>query len=550
MTERETMEFDVVIVGAGPAGLAAAIRLKQLAAETGKDVSVVVLEKGSQVGAHILSGAVIDPVALDRLLPQWREQDSPLQTQVSEDRFYYLTENSGIGFPSFLMPPLMSNHGCYIGSLGSLCRWLGEQAEALGVEIYPGISVTDAMFGPNGEVEGVITGDMGVARDGTHKDSYTPGIALTGKYTLLAEGARGSLTKQLIRRFSLDAESGPQKYGIGLKELWEVPKEKHKPGFVQHTMGWPLGDSTGGGSFLYHFGENLVSVGFVVHLDYANPYLNPFKEFQRAKLHPRIAEHLQGGGRISYGARALTEGGWQAIPRLAFPGGALIGCAAGFMNVPRIKGSHNAMLSGMMAAEAAFAALRDARSRDVLDAYEQSLKQSSMADELKRVRNVKPLWSRLGTRLGVMLAGIDMWLNTIFPFLTHTLKHSKPDYASLEKAAKAEQIDYPKPDGVLSFDILSSVFLSGTNHAEDQPVHLRLTDPSIPIAENLPEYAEPAQRYCPAQVYEVVAEGDRLRFQINAQNCVHCKTCDVKDPAQNITWVPPEGGDGPNYVNM
>jgi electron-transferring-flavoprotein dehydrogenase len=550
VTDRETMEFDVVIVGAGPAGLAAAIRLKQLAAETGKDVSVVVLEKGSQVGAHILSGAVIDPVALDRLLPQWREQDSPLQTQVSEDRFYYLTENSGIGFPSFLMPPLMSNHGCYIGSLGSLCRWLGEQAEALGVEIYPGISVTDAMFGPNGEVEGVITGDMGVARDGTHKDSYTPGIALTGKYTLLAEGARGSLTKQLIRRFSLDAESGPQKYGIGLKELWEVPKDKHKPGLVQHTMGWPLGDSTGGGSFLYHFGENLVSVGFVVHLDYANPYLNPFKEFQRAKLHPRIAEHLQGGRRISSGARALTEGGWQAIPRLAFPGGALIGCAAGFMNVPRIKGSHNAMLSGMMAAEAAFAAIQAGRSRDVLDAYEQSLEQSSMATELKRVRNVKPLWSRLGTRLGVMLGGIDMWLNTIFPFLTHTLKHSKPDYASLDKAAKAEQIDYPKPDGVLSFDILSSVFLSGTNHAENQPVHLRLTDPSIPIAENLPEYAEPAQRYCPAQVYEVVAEGDRLRFQINAQNCVHCKTCDVKDPAQNITWVPPEGGDGPNYVNM
>jgi electron-transferring-flavoprotein dehydrogenase len=548
VTPRETMEFDVVIVGAGPAGLAAAIRLKQLAAETGKDVSVVVLEKGSQVGAHILSGAVIDPVALDRLLPDWREQDSPLQTQVSEDRFYYLTEKSGIGFPFFLMPPLMSNHGCYIGSLGSLCRWLGEQAEALGVEIYPGISVTEGMFGPNGEVEGVITGDMGVARDGTHKDSYTPGIALTGKYTLLAEGARGSLTKQLIRRFSLDAESGPQKYGIGLKELWEVPKEKHRPGLVQHTMGWPLENSTGGGSFLYHFGENLLSVGFVVHLDYANPYLNPFKEFQRAKLHPRIAEHLQGGRRISYGARALTEGGWQAIPRLAFPGGALIGCAAGFMNVPRIKGSHNAMLSGMMAAEAAFAAIGAGRSRDVLDAYEQSLKQSSMATELKKVRNVKPLWSRLGTRLGVMLGGIDMWLNTIFPFLTHTLKHSKPDYATLEKAVQAKQIEYPKPDGVLTFDILSSVFLSGTNHAENQPVHLRLTDPSIPIAENLPEYAEPAQRYCPAQVYEVVNEGGR--FQINAQNCVHCKTCDVKDPAQNIIWVPPEGGDGPNYVNM
>jgi electron-transferring-flavoprotein dehydrogenase len=550
VTPRETMEFDVVIVGAGPAGLAAAIRLKQLAAETGKDVSVVVLEKGSQVGAHILSGAVIDPVALDRLLPDWREQDSPLQTQVSEDRFYYLTEKSGIGFPFFLMPPLMSNHGCYIGSLGSLCRWLGEQAEALGVEIYPGISVTEGMFGPNGEVEGVITGDMGVARDGTHKDSYTPGIALTGKYTLLAEGARGSLTKQLIRRFSLDAESGPQKYGIGLKELWEVPKEKHRPGLVQHTMGWPLENSTGGGSFLYHFGENLLSVGFVVHLDYANPYLNPFKEFQRAKLHPRIVEHLQDGRRISYGARALTEGGWQAIPRLAFPGGALIGCAAGFMNVPRIKGSHNAMLSGMMAAEAAFAAIGAGRSRDVLDAYEQSVKQSSMATELKKVRNVKPLWSRLGTRLGVMLGGIDMWLNTIFPFLTHTLKHSKPDYATLEKAVQAKQIEYPKPDGVLTFDILSSVFLSGTNHAENQPVHLRLTDPSIPIAENLPEYAEPAQRYCPAQVYEVVDEGGKLRFQINAQNCVHCKTCDVKDPAQNIIWVPPEGGDGPNYVNM
>jgi len=548
--ERETMEFDVVIVGAGPAGLAAAIRLKQLAAETGKDISVVVLEKGSQVGAHILSGAVIDPVALDRLLPDWREQDSPLQTEVSEDHFYYLTEKGGIGFPSFLMPPLMSNHGCYIGSLGSLCRWLGEQAEALGVEVYPGISVTDAMFGPNGEVEGVITGDMGVARDGTHKDSYTPGIALTGKYTLLAEGARGSLTKQLVRRFSLDAESGPQKYGIGLKELWEVPKEKHRPGLVQHTMGWPLHDRTGGGSFLYHFGENLVSVGFVVHLDYANPYLNPFKEFQRAKLHPRIASHLEGGRRISYGARALTEGGWQAIPRLAFPGGALIGCAAGFMNVPRIKGSHNAMLTGMMAAEAAFAAIAQGRSRDTLEAYPQAVEASSMAKELKRVRNVKPLWSRFGTRLGVMLGGIDMWLNTIFPFLGHTLKHLKPDYATLNKAADAKPINYGKPDGVISFDILSSVFLSGTNHAENQPVHLKLADPSIPIDENLPEYAEPAQRYCPAMVYEVVQEGDNLRFQINAQNCVHCKTCDVKDPAQNITWVPPEGGDGPNYVNM
>src|SRR6476646_3836661 len=513
------MEFDVVIVGAGPAGLAAAIRLKHLAAETGKDVSVVVLEKGSQVGAHILSGAVIDPVALDRLLPQWRKQDSPLQTQVSEDRFYYLTENSGIGFPSFLMPPLMSNHGCYIGSLGSLCRWLGEQAEALGIEIYPGISVTDAMFGPNGEVEGVITGDMGVARDGTHKDSYTPGIALTGKYTLLAEGARGSLTKQLIRKFGLDAKSGPQKYGIGLKELWEIPAAKHKPGFV-------------------------------VHLDYADPYLNPFKEFQRAKTHPLIAAQLEGGKRIAYGARALTEGGWQAIPELAFPGGALIGCAAGFMNVPRIKGSHNAMLSGMMAAEAAFDAVMAGRSGDVLEAYPRNLQTSTLATELKRVRNVKPLWSRLGTRLGVMFGGIDMWLNTIFPSLGYTLNHKKADYATLQMAAATKPIDYPKPDGVLSFDILSSVFLSGTNHDENEPVHLVLTDPAIPIDRNLPLFAEPAQRYCPAQVYEVVQEGGTVRFQINAQNCVHCKTCDIKDPAQNINWVPPEGGEGPSYANM
>ena len=548
--KRETMEFDVVIVGAGPAGLAAAIRLKQLAAEKDKELSVVILEKGSEVGAHILSGAVIDPVGLNKLIPDWRDKDLPLTTKVSEDRFYYLWKTGGFRVPNILMPPLMSNHGCYIGSLGSLCRWLAEQAEGLGVEVYPGFSVVDVIFGSDGAIEGVITGDMGVARDGSHKDNYTPGIAITGKYTLFAEGARGSLSKMLIRKLGLDAESGPQKFGIGLKELWEVPAEKHKLGFVQHTMGWPLEDKTGGGSFLYHFGERLVSVGFVVHLDYANPYLNPFKEFQRAKTHPLIREHLEGGKRIAYGARALTEGGFQAIPRLAFPGGALIGCAAGFMNVPRIKGSHNAMLSGMMAAEAAFAAIDTGRSRDVLKAYPQAVQASVMAKELKKVRNVKPLWSRFGTQLGVMLGGIDMWLNTVFPFLGHTLKHLKPDYATLHKAATEKQVEYEKPDGVLTFDILSSVFLSGTNHAENQPVHLRLAGPSIPIERNLPEYAEPAQRYCPALVYEVVAEGDRERFQINAQNCVHCKTCDVKDPAQNITWVPPEGGDGPNYVNM
>src|SRR6478672_11834212 len=544
------MELDVVIVGGGPAGLAAAIRLKQLAAEQGKDISVVVLEKGAEIGSHILSGAVIDPVGLDRLLPDWRNQGSPLTTEVSEDRFYYLWKSGGIRVPNIFMPPLMNNHGCYIGSLGSLCRWLGEQAEKAGVEIYPGIAVTEAIFGANGAVEGVITGDKGIARDGTHKDSYTPGIALRGKYTLIAEGARGSLSKQLIKKLGLDAESATQKFGVGLKELWEVPADKHRPGLVQHTMGWPLDDKTGGGSFLYHFGERLVSVGFVVHLDYANPYLNPFKEFQRAKTHPRIREHLEGGKRIAYGARALTEGGWQAIPKLVFPGGALIGCCAGFMNVPRIKGSHNAMLSGMMAAENVAAALAAGRAHDELLDYEAAWLSSPIGHDLWRVRNAKPLWSKLGTIAGVALGGFDMWTNALGFSLIGTLDHGKPDFASLKPAAKCQPIAYPKPDGTLTFDRLSSVYLSNTNHEEDQPVHLVVHDAALQKSSEHDVYAGPSARYCPAGVYEWVEEAGKPRYVINAQNCVHCKTCDIKDPNQNINWVPPEGGGGPNYPNM
>ena len=553
LPEREAMEFDVVIVGAGPAGLAAAIRIKQLATEAERDVSVVVLEKGSEVGAHILSGAVIDPIGLNRLIPDWRERGAPLTTEVKEDKFLVLGPAGDITLPNFLMPPLMNNHGNYIGSLGSVVRWLGEQAAELGVEVYPGFAAAEVLYDDTGAVVGVATGDMGVGRDGEPKDSFTRGMELRGKYTLFAEGARGSLTKTLIKTFDLAKGRDPQKYGIGLKELWEVAPDKHKPGLVQHSFGWPLDSRTGGGSFLYHYGNNLVSVGFVVHLNYKNPYLSPYDEFQRFKTHPAIRDVFQGGRRIAYGARALTEGGWQSMPKLAFPGGALLGCSAGFMNLPRIKGSHNAILSGIHAADAVFEALGEGRAYDTLDGYEIAVRSGDIARDLQRVRNVKPLWSRFGTIAGVAIGGVEMWLRTLLFGWSPlgTLSHGKADHETLVRASDAKPIAYPKPDGVLTFDKLTSVSFSATDHEEDQPVHLKLADPSIPVEVNLPKYAEPAQRYCPAGVYEIVRnEAGDARFQINAQNCVHCKTCDIKDPAQNITWVTPEGGGGPNYAEM
>ena len=551
---RESMDYDVVIVGAGPAGLAAAIRLKQCAAEAGGEISVAVLEKGSEVGAHILSGAVIDPCALDALIPDWKAKGAPLDTPVTKDEFYVLGPAGSAQLPMFLMPPLMHNDGNYIASLGALTRWLAAQAEALGVEIYPGMAASDLVYDEAGAVKGVVAGVFGLARDGGKKGDFQPGMELHGKYTLIGEGARGSLAKILQARFELCASSEPQKYGIGLKEIWEVAPEKHRPGLVQHTTGWPLDDKTGGGSFLYHWGDRLVSIGYVVHLNYKNPYLSPYDEFQRFKHHPAIAPTLTGGKRLSYGARAITEGGFQSVPKLIFPGGALIGCSAGFVNVPRIKGTHNAMKTGMMAADAVFGAIGAGRQRDVLGDYEDAYRASDVRRELHRVRNAKPILSRFGTSLGGFLGMFDLWTTTLFRGFSFfgTLKHGKSDAAATEKASKHKSIAYPKPDGVLSFDKASSVYLSNTNHEEDQPVHLALRDAGVPIRVNLPDYAEPAQRYCPAGVYEVLYDeaGRNPRFQINAQNCVHCKTCDIKDPSQNINWTTPEGGGGPNYPNM
>ncbi|MUO82193.1 NAD(P)-binding protein [Agrobacterium vitis] len=548
LPERESMEFDVVIVGAGPAGLSAAIRLKQV----NPDLTVVVLEKGAEVGAHILSGAVVDPVGVDKLLPDWRkEADHPFKTEVTADHFLFLGPAGSIRLPNALMPPLMNNHGNYIVSLGNVCRWLAGHAEALGVEIYPGFAATELLYNEAGAVIGVATGDMGVEKNGEPGSSYTRGMELLGKYVLIGEGVRGSLAKQLIAKFDLSRDSDVQKFGLGIKELWQVKPEHHRQGLVQHSFGWPLDMKTGGGSFLYHLEDNLVAVGFVVHLNYKNPYLYPFEEFQRFKTHPAIRGTFEGAKRISYGARAITEGGYQSVPKLSFPGGALLGCSAGMVNVPRIKGSHNAVLSGMMAAEKIAEAIAAGRANDEPVEIENSWRGSEIGTDLRRVRNVKPLWSKLGTVLGVALGGLDMWTNQLLGLSVFgTLKHGKTDAQSLEPAAQHKKIDYPRPDGVLTFDRLSSVFLSNTNHEEDQPVHLKVKDMALQKSSELGVYAGPSSRYCPAGVYEWVEKEGEPSFVINAQNCVHCKTCDIKDPNQNITWVPPQGGEGPVYPNM
>ena len=549
MSERESMPYDVVIVGGGPAGLAASIRLKQ----ANPEIAVCVLEKGSEIGAHILSGAVVDPKALDELLPEWREQGCPMaETPVTDNWHWVLSKTGKVSIPHWPMPPFMSNDGNYTGSLGNLCRWLSEQAMELGVEIFPGFAAAEVLFDENGAVMGVATGDMGVAKDGSHKGDYQPGMELHAKYTLFAEGARGSLTKRLKAHFDLERDCEPQVYGIGIKELWDIDPEKHVPGRVLHTQGWPLSESNSwGGGFLYHQANNQVALGFVTALDYANPYVYPFEEFQRWKQHPAIREILEGGRRVSYGARAINEGGWQSVPRLSFPGGALIGCSAGFVNVPRIKGSHTAMKSGMLAADSIVAAMAAGREKDDMVEYDTAVRESWIATELKKVQNAQPLVAKFGGELGTVLAGTDMWLRTIAGFgIWKPMKHHK-DAEATQRADLYKPITYPKPDGTITFDRLTSVAFSYTNHEEDQPCHLVLKDPTVPTRINLPIYAGPEARYCPAGVYEYIGvEEGNPRLQINAQNCVHCKTCDIKDMTQNIEWVTPEGGGGPNYPNM